>query len=39
MNTAVIKSYFRSIQRKTRTIEQVPEELRDEVRALLDAVS
>lgn len=38
MNTnAIVKSYFRSVQRGTRTMEQVPEELREAVTALYDA--
>ncbi len=37
MNTAVIKSYWRSVRRGTRTIESVPEALRGEVQALLEA--
>ncbi len=31
MNMAVIKSYWRSIQRGARTIEDVPEKLREAV--------
>lgn len=34
MNMAVIKSYWRSIQRGTRTIENVPDALREAVSAL-----
>ena len=37
MNAAIIKSYWRSILRGVRTLEMVPEELRPEVEALLDA--
>lgn len=37
MNEKVAKSYFRSIQRGTRTLEQVPEEMREEVAKLCDA--
>lgn len=37
MNDKVAKSYFRSVQRGTRTMEQVPEELREEVTRLYDA--
>ncbi len=37
MNTAVIKSYWRSIRRGKRTIEAVPEDLREAVQALLTA--
>lgn len=37
MNTAVIKSYWRSVRRGARTIEAVPNALREAVRALLDA--
>lgn len=37
MNTAVIKSYCRSIQRGARTIEDVPDGLREAVQALLEA--
>ncbi len=36
MNKVLIKSYCRSIQRGTRTLEDVPEALREEVRAMLD---
>ncbi len=36
MNRVLIKSYCRSIQRGTRTLEDVPEKLRDEVRAALE---
>lgn len=36
MNEKVTKSYFRSLQRGTRTMEQVPEELREEVTRLYD---
>lgn len=36
MNDKVAKSYFRSVQRGTRTMEQVPEELREEVTRLYD---
>lgn len=35
MNTAVAKSYARSIRRGVRTLEQVPPELREAVSALL----
>jgi len=35
MNKVLIKSYCRSIQRGTRTLEDVPEPLREEVRAVL----
>ena len=31
MNMAVVKSYWRSIQRGTRTLEDVPEPLREAV--------
>ena len=31
MNMAVVKSYWRSIQRGTRTLEDVPEALREAV--------
>lgn len=31
MNDAIVKSYFRSVQRGTRTMEHVPEELREAV--------
>lgn len=34
MNLAVIKSYWRSIQRGTRTLEDVPEALREAVSKL-----
>lgn len=34
MNEAIVRSYFRSIQRGTRTMEQVPEALREAVMAL-----
>lgn len=37
MNSVVVKSYFRSVQRGTRTLEQVPEELREAVAMLYDA--
>ncbi len=37
MNTVVIKSYWRSVRRGTRTVEDVPEALRGEVKALLEA--
>lgn len=37
MNDAIVKSYFRSVQRGTRTMEHVPEELREEVMRLYDA--
>jgi len=37
MNKVLIKSYCRSIQRGTRTLEDVPEQLREEVRAVLEA--
>ena len=37
MNEAIVRSYFRSIQRGMRTMEQVPEELREAVTALYDA--
>lgn len=37
MNEAIVKSYFRSVQRGTRTMEQVPDELRKEVMQLYDA--
>ena len=37
MNQAVVKSYFRSVQRGTRTMEQVPEELRAQVAQMYDA--
>lgn len=33
---AIVKSYLRSIQRETRTMEQVPEELREDVSRLYD---
>ncbi len=36
MNQAVIKSYSRSIKRGIRTLEDVPEALRDAVRAALE---
>lgn len=36
MNQAIVKSYFRSIQRGTRTLGQVPEALREEVVKLYD---
>ncbi len=36
MNKVLIKSYCRSIQRGTRTIEAVPDALREAVRALLE---
>ena len=36
MNMAIVKAYARSIQRGTRTIEQVPEALREAVQAFLD---
>lgn len=36
MKEAIVKSYFRSIQRGTRTMEQVPEALREEVVKLYD---
>lgn len=38
MNQALIKSYARSIKRGTRTIEQVPAELRDAVRVALETI-
>ncbi|WP_279285679.1 CD1375 family protein [Colidextribacter sp. OB.20] len=34
MNMAVVKSYWRSIQRGTRTLEDVPEPLREAVSKL-----
>lgn len=34
MNMAVVKSYWRSIQRGTRTLEDVPEALREAVARL-----
>jgi len=37
MSKVLIKSYCRSIQRGTRTLEDVPEDLRNEVRAMLEA--
>lgn len=37
MNNAIVKSYARSIGRGKRTLEQVPEELRTAVQALLEA--
>lgn len=36
MNMAVVRSYWRSIQRGSRTLEDVPEELREAVSALND---
>lgn len=36
MNTAIIKSYWRSILRGVRTLEEVPETLREAVRTLLE---
>ncbi len=36
MNKVLIKSYSRSIRRGTRTLEDVPEDLRDAVRAALE---
>ena len=35
MNEAVVKSYARSIQRGTRTLDQVSDDLRDAVAAVL----
>ncbi len=37
MNQALIKSYTRSIRRGVRTLEEVPEALREEVLVLLEA--
>jgi len=37
MSKVLIKSYARSIRRGTRTLEHVPEVLREEVRAVLEA--
>ena len=37
LDAAVAKSYWRCILRGTRTIDDVPEELRDAVRELLEA--
>ncbi len=37
MNQIIIKSYFRSIQRGTRTIEDVPEDIRANVQKLIDS--
>lgn len=37
MNSTIAKSYFRSVLRGTRTIEQVPPQLRGAVEALLRA--
>ncbi len=36
MNKVLIKSYCRSIRRGARTLEDVPEKLREEVRAMLE---
>jgi len=36
MNQALINSYVRSIKRGTRTIDQVPAAIREEVRAALE---
>lgn len=36
MNTAIVNIYARSIQRGARSLEQVPEELREEVTRLYD---
>lgn len=36
MNSAIVNSYFRSIQRGRRALEQIPAELREAVKALLD---
>ena len=35
--SAIAKSYWRSIQRRTRAFEAVPDSLKDEVRALAQA--
>lgn len=39
MNEAVVKSYARSIQRGTRTMEQVPESMREAVKAALEELA
>lgn len=39
MNQIIIKSYFRSIQRGTRTIEDVPADIREDVQKLIDLSS
>ena len=36
MKTSIVKSYWRSILRGSRTLEEVPETLREAVRALLE---
>lgn len=35
MNAVIVRSYYRSILRGTRTIDEVPEELQDAVRDML----